>query len=71
MKTFDLVLSKSYIVRIKAKNRHLASEFAHFFTGDISDISTKEDRRLHQFEIEDIDCKLNDVFEVIEVNEDD
>jgi len=71
MKTYNVVLTKSYIVKIKAENKNSAKEFAEIYTGDISDISTTKEQFEKRFEIENIDCKLNEVFEVSEVNEND
>jgi hypothetical protein len=69
MKTYEVVLTKSYIVKIKAENENLAKEFAQIYTNDISDISTTNERKEKNFEIEDIDCKINETFEITEVNE--
>ncbi len=69
MKTFEVVLTKSYTVKIQAKNRESAKEFSLFYTGDIKDISTSEERKFHNFEIEEIDAKINEVFEIQEINE--
>ena len=69
MKTFDLILTKSYTVRIKAENKTLAKEFSQIFTSDIKDLSTDNDKINHNFEIENIDCKINEVFEIQEINE--
>jgi hypothetical protein len=63
MKTFEVVLTKSYIVRIKAVNEKKAKEYSELFTGDIQNISSITDRKKFNFEIEDIDCKLNEAFE--------
>lgn len=70
MKTFEVILSKSYTLKIKAKNKKLAKEFSQFYTGDVFDISTEKERIEKKFEIKNIDCKLNEVFEVKEINED-
>jgi len=67
MKTFDVVLTKSYIIKIKAENGEKARRYSELFTGDIKDISTEKDRKKFLFEIEDIDCKVNETFEVREV----
>ncbi|MEO0129385.1 MAG: hypothetical protein ABIL39_03185 [candidate division WOR-3 bacterium] len=67
MKTFEVILTKSYIVRIKAKDCNKAKEFAELFTGDIQDISSVDDRKRFKFEIENIDCKVNEVFECKEI----
>ena len=67
MKTFEVVLTKSYIVRVKAENEKKAKECSELFTGDIQDISSIDYRKKFYFEIEDINCKLNEAFEVQEV----
>ncbi|HUS49627.1 MAG TPA: hypothetical protein VMZ91_05650 [Candidatus Paceibacterota bacterium] len=66
MKTFEIVLTKSYIVRIKAEDKDKAKEYSEFFTGDIQDISSIDDRKKFKFEIEGIECKINEAFEVKE-----
>jgi acetolactate synthase small subunit len=60
-------LTKSYIVKIKAENEDEAKGCAELFTGDVQDISSPDDRKTFKFQIEDIDCKVNDVFEVMEI----
>ena len=67
MKTFEVILTKSYIVRIKAEDENKAKEFAELFTGDIRDISSVNDRKKFVFKIEDIDCKINESFEYKEI----
>lgn len=66
MKKFEVVLTKSYIVIIKAEDKKKAREYSELFTGDVQDISSIDNRRKFNFEIEDIVCKLNEVFEVQE-----
>ncbi len=68
MKTFEVVLTKSYIVRIKAEDESKVKEIAEFFTGDIKDISSADDRKKFRFEIEDIDCKINEAFDIQELS---
>ena len=68
MKTFEVVLTKSYIVRIKAEDKNKAKVYSELFTGDIQDISSIDYRRKFNFEIEDIDCKINEVFEIQELS---
>lgn len=67
MKTFEVILTKSYIIRIKAKDEKKARKFAELFTVDIQDISSVDDRKKFMFEIEDIDCKINEAFEAEEI----
>ena len=67
MKTYEVLSTKSYIVKIKAKDKDSAKEFAQVYTGDISDISYLKEKE-HNFTIEDIDCKTNEILEVKEEN---
>ena len=69
MKTYNVELTKSYIIKINAKNENEAREFCELFTGDIQDISTSEDKECLNFEIKDIECKMNQTYEVDEINE--
>ncbi|MFN3873867.1 MAG: hypothetical protein ACK4R9_12785 [Ignavibacterium sp.] len=68
MKVFDIVLTKSYLVRIVAEDPESALRFAEFFTGDIQDISTETDREIYKFIIQSIDNKINEAssFEIID-----
>ncbi len=67
MKTFEVILTKSYIVRIKAEDEDKAKEFTELFTGDIQDISSPDDRKTFGFEIDNIECKVNEAFECQEI----
>jgi acetolactate synthase small subunit len=67
VKTFEVVLTKSYIIKIKAEDKEKAKEYAELFTGDINDISTENYRKKLSFKIEHIDCKVNQAFEAKEV----
>ena len=69
MKTFDVIVTKSYVVRIKAKNENSARELTEFYTGNIKDLSTENNRQEHNFKIESIDCKINETFEITEIDE--
>ena len=66
MKTFDIVLTKSYIIRVKANNKEQAARVAELYTSDITDISTPKARKNFNFKIEDISCEVNEAFEVTE-----
>ena len=68
MKTYQVILTKSYVLTIKAKTAHKARLLSSFYTGDIQDISDSEDRRNEKFEIENIDCVLNEAYECIELS---
>lgn len=60
METFDVVLTKSYVIRMSAKDSETAERLAELFTGDINDLSTPEMRDKFKFEIQKIDCKFNE-----------
>lgn len=63
METYEVILTKSYIVKVNADNVSNAKHFAEFFTGDIIDISSKEDKEKHNFSIEEIECTANEAFD--------
>ncbi len=64
MKTYQVVLVKSYAVTVKANTKQQAKCVAEFYTGDIKDISTAEDRKKYRFSIEEIDCRMNEGLKV-------
>jgi hypothetical protein len=70
MKNYQVTLSKSYIVEIKAENTTKAKQLAEFYTGDIADISTDQDRKNYGFEIGQMICGMNEAFEVKEITHD-
>lgn len=69
MKTYNVSLARSYIVTINAENREKARDFAEFFLGDCPDVSTFEDKKKHNFLIEDIELAINDAMDVEEIKE--
>ena len=69
MKKYNVVLTKSYIVEMKAENAHKAKQLAEFYTSDIADISIDQARKEHDFEIEHIECGMNEAFEAKEVSD--
>lgn len=60
MKTYQVILAKSYVVTVNAETKEQAKHIAEFYTCDIQDISTNEDRRKFNFSIEEIDCSINE-----------
>ena len=69
MKKYKVSLARSYIVTIEAKNKEKAKDYAEFFIGDCSDVSTIEDRQKHNFLIEEIEPAINDAMDVEEIKE--
>ena len=67
MKTYQVVLTKTYAVKIKTHSKQQARDIAEFYTGDIKDISTAQDRRKYKFSIREIDCRMNESFEANKV----
>ncbi|MDP2922887.1 MAG: hypothetical protein Q8O30_04105 [Candidatus Omnitrophota bacterium] len=70
MKTYQVVLTKSYVVTVNAETKEKAKRFAEFYTGDIQDISTDENRRKLNFSIEEIDTRINESLEAEEIKND-
>lgn len=64
MKLFKVSLTKSYLVEINAETETDAKRLAEFFTGDIQDISDTNNRKEYNFEIEEIECTMNEAFDV-------
>ena len=69
MNTYEVVLTKSYIVKIKTLDKISAKELSQFFTSDIQNISTNSDETELNFKIEEIECKSNEVYEINELYE--
>ena len=69
MKTFEVVLTKSYIVKISAEDETKAKEYSTFFTGNIQNLSSISDEQYYNFKIENIDCRMNEALDVTEFNE--
>ena len=67
MKTYKIILIKSYAVIVNAKTKKQAKDIAEFYTGDIQDISTPKDRKRFNFSIEKIECKMNESLEAEEI----
>ena len=67
MKTYQVVLSKSYVVTIKAQSDEQAKRMSEFYTSDIKDLSTSKDRLERGFSIEEIENGINEALEVEEV----
>lgn len=69
MKTYNVALSRAYIVTIEAENEEKACRYAEYFLGDCSDLSTSKDRQEYKFSIKEIEPTINDAIDVEEVKE--
>ena len=69
IKTYKVSLTRSYVVTIKAEDEEKARDYAEFFIGDCSDVSTFEDKQKHNFLIEEIEATINDAIDIEEIKE--
>lgn len=69
MKTYQVSLSKTYLVNITAEDEEMAKELVEFYTGDVQDISTEKERLANDFSIQEIECQTNDAIDCIEVDD--
>lgn len=69
MKTFQVSLAKTYTVNIVAENEEKAKRIAEFYTGDIQDISTENERLSKNFSITEIECQTNDAIDCLEIED--
>jgi len=67
MKTYQVVLTKSYLVSVSAKTKEQARRVCEFYTNDIQDISTIENREKEKFLIKNIECTVNETFDCHEI----
>ncbi len=69
MKTYQVVLTKSYLVTVSAKTEEQARRVCEFYTNDIQNISTVENREKEKFLIENIECTVNETFDCREIKQ--
>jgi hypothetical protein len=67
MKAYQVILTKSYIITVNAETKETAKFACEFYADDIKDISTNEDRKNKKFEIENIECTINEAVECMEL----
>lgn len=66
-KTFQVALTKSFLVTVEAENEEIAGEIAEFYTSDIQDLSSEKHRAEHNFSIQEIECTYNEATEIQEI----
>ena len=71
MNKYKVLLTRDYVVEIKALNKDEAKECAEFFVSGGLDASTEKERERYKFEITRIKPIINDAFEVEEMTDDD
>ena len=67
MKTYEVLLSRSYIVTIHANNEGNARRFSELFLSKCTDLSELTDQKEQKFKIDDIEMTINDAFESKEI----
>jgi hypothetical protein len=68
MPTFEVFLARTYKVRMQAPDAFTAERLAEEFVGDVTDISTAQERAAEQFEIQAIETTDNNAFDAIELD---
>lgn len=68
MKTFEVFLTRSYILEIDAKDDRDALFTAEFFVGCEKDLSNERERAERGFRINEIEMTMNDAIECTESN---
>jgi hypothetical protein len=66
-KLYEVLLTKSYKIQIKAESNEVALRMSELFTSDIIDISTEKEKLDNYFQIEEIKCLENNAFECNEL----
>jgi hypothetical protein len=69
MKTFQVTLAKTYLVKIVAEDEEKAKRLVEFYTGDVQDISSEDERLTESFSIQEIECQINDAIDCIEIED--
>ena len=67
MNSYEVLLSRTYLITVKARNKEEALRYCELYIGEEKDISTIEERRLYQFGINDIQHRINDSIEAKEI----
>ena len=70
MKRYQVLLSRTYIVDIQAKNEEEACQNVEYYLGHCEDLSSENERKRDNFVIEKIEPAINEAFEVTEVKAD-
>jgi hypothetical protein len=65
MKTYQVVLSRTYLVTIQAGNQEQAKVLSEFYIGDCPDLSNERDRMEKNFSIEKIEMVNNEAIQII------
>jgi hypothetical protein len=64
-RAYKVLLHRSYIVDVLAKSGDEAMQYAEFFIGNPTDISTESEKEKHNFKIRNIEMSYNDASETL------
>jgi hypothetical protein len=64
-KAYKVLLHRSYIVDVLAESGDEAMQYAEFYIGDPTDISTENEREKHNFKVRNIEMSYNDAPETL------
>lgn len=67
MKKYRVILTRSFIISIDAKNKEDALFFSEFYVGGEKDLSNAKEKKSKKFKINEIEMTVNDAFEFGEV----
>ena len=60
MKLFEVALTRTYLVSIRAENEYQARRLSEYYLGDCPDLSNKEEQINHNFHIEKVELAYNE-----------
>ncbi len=69
MKTYQVVLTRGYLVSVKAESENKAMRFAEHYLGNCIDCSDEEEQVRNNFSIEEIEMTYNEAHEVTEITD--
>ena len=69
MNTYEVALTRTYLVSIKTENEEQAKRLSEFYLGDCPDSSNEKERLEKNFFIEDIEMVYNEANEIVTVTE--
>lgn len=69
MKTYQVGLTRIYLVTIKAEDEYQAKMYSEYFLGHCEDLSTEKEQQERNFSIEESEMVYNDAHEIVSVTD--
>ena len=69
MNTYQVALSRTYLVAIKAQSDEHAKRYAEYYLGDCPDLSSENEQAENFFVIQKIEMVYNESNETIEITD--